>query len=397
MRAITRQPSQLERLARPTEPVIVIGVLLSTTSFGWLARLSASLIRTAGLRTYQVDISPAFAADRLTRAEAALKAPPPEVITNSATLIVFVNPHQMAYASSFLPKGILERKYAIAYCAWELEQIPASWLALIATFDEVWVPSEFVRTALRNSGVSIPCRIVPPMLVRPQGIRPDRSQFGIPPDAFVVMVAFTLRSGIARKNPVAAARAFTSAFPHNDNVRLILKTSDHDVESAEWRTFRQSIGNDHRFIFITNSLSDADMWKLVASVDVVLSTHRAEGFGMIPAQAMLCSRAVVATGWSGNLEFMDDDCAMLLPYRLVRVEDPRGTYQIDHSHWAEVDEAETAKALNRLYTDPSFRDALARRGFHKADAYFSRHNRNMLDYLQKWRSDAPELIERVIS
>ena len=179
------------------------------------------------------------------------------------------------------------------------------------------MPSEFVRRAFVASGVSLPCRIVPPQLEPPAPASPDRARFGIDADAFAVLFAFSLRSGVVRKNAMAAVRAFLKAFPDNGDVRLIFKISDVDIEGAAWKDFRTAVGNDPRFVFITEFFTDHEMLSLYASIDVALSTHRAEGYGMIPALAMLCGRVAVATGWSANLDFMTPDnsiCSLTSSY-----------------------------------------------------------------------------------
>jgi glycosyltransferase involved in cell wall biosynthesis len=71
---------------------------------------------------------------------------------------------------------------------------------------------------------------------------------------------------------------------------------------------------------------------------------------------------VVATGWSGNLDFMDADSAALVGYRLVEARDPRGVFEAPGAVWAEPDVAEAAAALRRLADDEAARVALGRRG-----------------------------------
>ena len=94
-----------------------------------------------------------------------------------------------------------------------------------------------------------------------------------------MLLAFSLRSGVVRKNPMAAVRAFLKAFPENSDVRLIFNISDVDIEAAAWEDFRAAVDDDRRFVFVTDFPSDHEMLSLFASIDVALSTHRAEGYG----------------------------------------------------------------------------------------------------------------------
>jgi hypothetical protein len=377
-------PSRRRLLKRPKGPVIIIGLLRSTTSFGWIARMTADIARCAGLQVYGFDVANVFAAEHLPGSTEIVSAPPDTVIKDEATLLLFLNPHQLRYVAAFLPPTIFENKYVIGYCAWELERIPDQWLGPIAMLDEIWVPSEFVCRAFAESGVTLPCRIVPPLFDKPPPIGSDRNRFGIRPNVFAVLVAFSLRSGVIRKNPSASVRAFLKAFPNQSDVQLVFKVSDVDIEAPAWTTFRREVGDDPRFVFITQFLTDLEIWSLLASVDVVLSTHRAEGYGMIPAQAMLSGCTVIATGWSGNLEFMTSDSAMLMPYTLVPVNDVEEIYVIEGAKWAEVDEHETSVTLRRLYADPVLRSGLARSGKEHARAYFERHRHNLIEVIRTW-------------
>ena len=389
VRQVTPQlPQRHHLLARPTEPVMVVGFLRSTTSLGWNARQLSDAARSVDLSVYGLDVAGAFAAEHLSDMRERPGAPAQEMTERSATLLVCVNPDQFRYAAAFLPAGIFENKYVIGWCVWELERIPDQWLAPLDILDEIWVPSEFARRAFETSGATLPCRIVPPQLEPPPAASPDRARFGIDADAFAVLLAFSLRSGVVRKNPMAAVRAFLKAFPDDSDVRLVFKISDVDIEAAAWKDFRTAVGDDPRFVFVTEYFSDLEMLSLYASIDVALSTHRAEGYGMIPALAMLSGRVAVATGWSANLDFMTADNSILLPYTLVPVDDVDERYVIEGTHWAEVDEDAAADALRRLYVDHAYRDRLALAGKTSMEAYLERHRNDLFDYMRSWRATA---------
>src|SRR5262249_38782466 len=95
--------------------------------------------------------------------------------------------------------------------------------------------------------------------------------------------------------------------------------------------------------------------------DVLVSLHRAEGFGLTPAEAMALGTPVVATGWSGVMDFMDADSAILVPSTPTPVKDPQGIYPAGQS-WAEPDVAAAAAGLRGLRDAPDLRRALAGAG-----------------------------------
>ena len=171
-------PKREQRLVGPAEPGIVVGFLSGTTSLGWNARQISDVTRSAGVTVYGFDVANAFAAEHLPPSHHS-RVPPEAVVEGTATLLVCVNPDQFHYAAAFLPPAVFIDKYVIGWCVWELERIPNEWLKPLAMLDEIWVPSEFVRRAFIDSGVSLPFRIVPPQLDRPSLINPDRARFGI--------------------------------------------------------------------------------------------------------------------------------------------------------------------------------------------------------------------------
>ena len=45
---------------------------------------------------------------------------------------------------------------------------------------------------------------------------------------------------------------------------------------------------------------------MIASCDCYVSLHRSEGLGLTMAEAMYFGKPVIATAYSGNLDFMND-------------------------------------------------------------------------------------------
>ena len=225
---------------------------------------------------------------------------------------------------------------------------------------DVWVPSEFVAQAVEPL-VPGRVRVVPwPLaLVRPEPTRLDRQAFGLPADAVVVLTAFNLASSFERKNPLAAIAAFRAAFGDRPDRILLLKIGNHSHFPADFDRIAAAAAASPNIRLETRTLPSSDMHALMAACDIVLSLHRSEGFGLVPAEAMLLGKPVIATGWSGNMSFMDDDNAALVGWRLVPAEDPRDVYT--GACWAEPDQADAVAHLRRLADDPALRASLGAR------------------------------------
>jgi len=250
--------------------------------------------------------------------------------------------------------------------------VPDTWRAGLSFVHEIWALSSFTADAFRAwlpPDAVQPVRTVPiPLAVAPPAPAAlDRAAFGLPGDAVVVLVSCNLASSLERKNPLGAIAAFKQAFGDRPDRVLLLKLANPEHHPADFATVREAVAGAANIRIDTRTLPAADSHALTACADLVLSLHRSEGFGLVPAEGMLLGRAVIATGWSGNMDFMDADSAALVGYRLVPARDPRGVFEAPGAVWAEPDIAEAAAHLHRLADDPTERAALAERG--RAMAY----------------------------
>jgi len=100
---------------------------------------------------------------------------------------------------------------------------------------------------------------------------------------------------------------------------------------------------------------------LYQHADALVSLHRAEGFGLTLAEAMALGIPSIATGYSGNLEFMPPGSALLIPWERQILTRSAGDYQAG-AFWAEPDLQAAAAAMRQLANDPDAAAALGRRG-----------------------------------
>jgi glycosyltransferase involved in cell wall biosynthesis len=184
----------------------------------------------------------------------------------------------------------------------------------------------------------------------------------------VVLVAFNLASSFVRKNPLSAIAAFRAAFGDRPDRILLLKVLNPDHFPGDFAQLTAAVADQPNIRVETRLMPPGDRLALINAADIVLSLHRSEGLGLVPAEAMLLGKPVVATNWSGNLDFMDEGSAALVPARLVPAHDPRGVLQVAGAVWAEPDIATAAGHLRRLADDPDARTELGARGQRMARA-----------------------------
>src|SRR5262249_14491422 len=89
---------------------------------------------------------------------------------------------------------------------------------------------------------------------------------------------------------------------------------------------------------------------LTALCDCYVSLHRAEGLGLVMAEAMLLGKPVIATGYSGNLDFMTESNSLLVEHRLVPIGPGAEPYP-DDAEWAEPDVQHATRLMREVFDD----------------------------------------------
>ncbi len=266
-----------------------------------------------------------------------------------AALVLHVNAPQLPAALIGLGRQALRDRRVVGYWHWELPVVPELWRAALGHVHEVWAPSRFTAAAL-EAVCPGRVRVVPHAvaLSPPVTSALDRQAFGLPERAVVVLVSFNLASSFERKNPLGAIAAFKQAFGTRSDRFLLLKVGHAAHYRADLARIVAAIGDAGNIRVETRMFPGDDVHALTRCCDIVLSLHRSEGFGLVPAQAMLLGRPVVATDWSATAEFLDSGCGMPIGYRLVPARDPRGVFEAPGALWADADLGEAAAALCAL-------------------------------------------------
>ena len=273
--------------------------------------------------------------------------------------------------------------YNIGYWAWELSHLPDAWLPALADLDEIWAPSRFIQQAVADKA-DCPVVWMPLAVEHRQTEVAGREALGLPEDRFLFLFFFDFRSFVSRKNPMAVVRAFEQAFSRSDDsVGLIIKTNGMSECSDAYEAFKSGdVTGDPRILWIDRVMDDREIRSLVSGCDCFVSLHRSEGFGRGLAEAMLMGKPVIATGYSGNLDFTNEENCCLVDYVLVPVEEgeyPFGAGQL----WAEADVEMAAGFMRALVDAPAFArekgEAGARyvRRYHSFEAVGARYRRRL--------------------
>ena len=257
-------------------------------------------------------------------------------------------------------KRLTAGKYTIAYWFWELEQLPKHYIAQIERVDEVWVASQHVQKAFLNAS-KVPVHVIPVPIELNLEKKFDRKHFGLPEDRFIFFFNFSAASGIARKNPLGVIDAFRAAFApfSKDGPLLVLKVTGLDIY-PQFKTDLQAKVDQVGGLLLGQTFSRDEMNGLLACIDVYISLHRAEGFGLGLAEAMYLGKPVIATRYSSNMDFMNDGNSYLVDYTYRPIKgsdhhyDPsmKDYFQPDLMSWAEPDLNQAAEYMRGLYHQP---------------------------------------------
>jgi glycosyltransferase involved in cell wall biosynthesis len=347
-------------------PIRIVGYFEGSHGIAASARLAARAFEALGVPVERVDVTHA----KLDW-EGRLAAP-----VSAGAWIFHLNPPELLAALACLgPRQLVGPRYG--YWAWELPRAPARWRRDAALVDEVWAPSRFTADSL--AGAARPVRVVPHPIFLEDYAKVRRESRRA---AFQGVALFDFNSSLARKNPEGAIAAWTRAFGSDATAELTLKTQNGELFPDALATLKARAPANVRVV--------DEVWpyervkRLIAGADVLVSLHRAEGFGLTAAEAMALGAPVLATGWSGVMDFMDVDSALLVPATQVKVKDPQGIYAGGQS-WADPDLEAAAEGLRRLRADPALRRRLGRAGRERVARLLSP---------QAWFATLPQTVQR---
>ncbi len=274
--------------------------------------------------------------------------------------MIVANADSVASVRDWLPSHVLQDRCNVGCWIWETEALPRRFSECSKGLNAIISPSDYSVDAIRGS-VDIPVYKVPCTLDFDflDTASSSRAAFDLPENVLLFGFFFDSKSVIERKNPAALIAAFRAAFGTRKDVGLVLKVNSAEPGNFEYDSLRLQASQLNVF-WIERTLSLKDTVHLMASLDAYASMHRSEGFGLTMAEAMALGKPVIATGYSGNLEFMGEGCAGLVDYRVFATTRAHGPY-VAGSRWAEPSIEHCAHWMRTL-EDPEARRRLGLAG-----------------------------------
>jgi glycosyltransferase involved in cell wall biosynthesis len=379
MRTPTTHPA--ERASEPLPGYNLFGYLTSNLGLGVAGRNTAELLLARGEAVRLVDVDPGGGMqggdDSLRGAIELTRNLGPFAIN-----VFHVNPDQILNLLGPMSRRVeIDGRLQVCVPFWELPRVPRSWIEPLSAMDAILAPTEFVRDAVLAALPSATVLHYQQTARVPADISPDRASFGIEPDTTAFVMSFDMRSDIERKNPWGTIEAFQRAFPDRPDVRLVIKANNVRTAAGLTRHLERlhAAADDPRIRVIDEPMDYRRILTLYASCDVLVSLHRAEGLGLSLLEAMALGVPVIATAWSGNMDFMTAENSCRVGYTLVPVQASTqpayGKGTSGPQSWAEPDVGEAAEWMSRLAHDPALRASIGGKGRADAQRIRAEHDR----------------------
>lgn len=281
--------------------------------------------------------------------------------------LIHLNPPELIQAYRVFGNSIWENRYNIGYWLWELENVPNEWLPALKLVDEVWTPAEFISNNLRKYTTKPVHTLTYPMIVEPSPSI-DRQYFSLPQNQFLFLTMYDCNSTMARKNPISTINAFKKSFNQNRNdVGLVIKINNPNENDIKF--IKETLIGYTNIYLIAQTLTREEINSLINICDVLVSLHRAEGYGLPLAEAMTLGKPVIGTNWSANTEFMNASNSCLVDYTLVPLLQDYAMYK-KGNRWAEANIDHAAEYMVKLVENKEFYTEIAS----NAKQYMSVHN-----------------------
>ncbi|PKN42868.1 MAG: hypothetical protein CVU60_03490 [Deltaproteobacteria bacterium HGW-Deltaproteobacteria-18] len=239
----------------------------------------------------------------------------------------------------FTEYPVLRERQVVGYAVWEGSTLPEIYRPGLGLVHAVWTASSFSAQVLGQGHpvVQVLPHIVETVVPTAEDFVWAREWLGGGRYFFSIVDAVN-----PRKNLEALLRVFVRVrATAGADVRLVVKQYRTDVP----------LSGLAGVLSLASDLTEGRMAALHAGALAYVSPHRGEAWGLGLGEAMSHGVPVLATGWSGNMEFMDERNSVPLRFELEPVGE-RMSRMLPHFRaemlWARVDEEHMLREMLRL-------------------------------------------------
>jgi glycosyltransferase involved in cell wall biosynthesis len=341
----------------------VVGYVSGNLGLGVTARNVVEMLVENDFPVAILDVDPGLGRGRRDTRFERLTVPCVEALPYAVNLLIFPPPTLVSFVPQRPALFANSDRFNAAFTPWELPVVPPHWRPTLEFFDVLVAESSFIRHTLDVALSRTMIVSAQHPLYLPKDVAPDRNRFGLDPTDLVFVTSFELASDARRKNVLAVIEAFRRGLDGIPIARLLVRLNNAEDVSPNnqvVRALRDACERDWRIRLITEPLTYSEVLSLYCSSDIFVSLHRSEGLGLGPMEAMALGKVVIATAWSGNMDYMDHTNACLVPYKLIPATGATGGYSTRALGglvplWADPDVEHAAAWMRRVAEDRQLR------------------------------------------
>ena len=247
------------------------------------------------------------------------------------------------------------------------------WIDSINKMDLVIVPSEHVKSTFERSGsvqkkiIVIPEAFIDSILEENHSDLDKLSSIDTDFNFLIYGQLTGNRDSTDRKNTYKTLKWLCETFKKDKDVGIIIKTNsarnsafDRSItKDTIKKTLSQIRGGSTDFppvYFLHGFMKDSEVSSLYRhpKIKALVSLTRGEGYGLPILEAAASNLPVIATNWSGHLDFMNRGKFLPVDYDLVNVDSSKidNSIFMEGSKWAEPREISAKKVLKKFRTMP---------------------------------------------
>lgn len=211
-------------------------------------------------------------------------------------------------------------RYKMLFTMMETRKLHEDYVARCNCADEIVVPSHWCKQVFEESGVTKPMSVVP-LGVDTNIYKPGLERLGftkkLKPFIFLSVFGWSLRKGYD-----VLLRSYLEEFTSDDPVTLLIASRYFgSTDECKKQVIRDDIAKisstvsnpkKPQVVLFGDVLSDAMMPRLYAAADCYCLISRGEGFGLPYIEAGACNVPVIASRYSGQTDFLNDENSYLV-------------------------------------------------------------------------------------
>lgn len=261
---------------------------------------------------------------------------------NKSDIILIIAPIFEVYRIIFNSSNFIFSDKNILLTQWELENIDGDITFIFDIFDKLYTISDFICSGLLKYNSRFE---VLPLPFNAFSSRADKKKLDKNLNYYFI---YDEDSFIGRKNPAEVVSAFQEAFVNNENVALFIKASKITESIPDGKFIIEASQKDSRIKLFTGYMEDNAYKDFISSCDVLISLHRAEGFGRVVGEAIINGKLVISSNYGGVLDYLNSENSILVDGKLIEIKkDQYFCWKINS--WFQPDVKEAALKIKKSY------------------------------------------------